>query len=274
MRAIWNRAASNDHGCDADNLTTALDDSLKNLTTILLTCPPRTVTMNYQGKRAIIYTDAYFKLGERGVKIGQARDIKDWQVSEVSENGWDFIVIPDQSRPDIGFSLYGVVPPAIVKLFSGTKAFICFLEALADIIAPMILRKLLPEHYVSFVDNEAAKFALIKGYGKQKRVNQLIATFWNFNAANTLSPWIERVPCGANWADSVSRNDFSLSTQKGWLRLQPRLNRIWPILRKIATDSEFAHGESQSILATALRDSVQMQLQARGYLKHCNKSGP
>ena len=94
MRAIWNRAASNDHGCDANNLTPALDDSLKNLTTILLTCPPRTVTMNYQGKRAIIYAGAYF-LGERCVKIGQARDIKDWQVSEVSENGWGFIVTLD-----------------------------------------------------------------------------------------------------------------------------------------------------------------------------------
>ena len=265
MRAIWTRAASNDHGPEADNLNQSLQDSLKNLTTILLNSPPRSLTLNYMGRRAIIYTDAFFKLGEKSVKIGQARDLEKWEVSQVTENGWGFVVIPDQTKPHIGFTMFGKVPLAIVKLFSGTKAFIYFLEALAAIIAPMMLRPLLPEHYISFIDNEAAKFAMIKGYGKQVRVNHLIATFWNFNAANMLSPWIERVASGANWADSVSRNDFSLAKSKGWIRLRPQLNHIWPIFQRIATDSDFAHGEGQSVLARALQASVKLQLTARGF---------
>ena len=263
--AIWTRAASNDHQPDADNLNQPLKDSLKNLATILLNSPPRSLTLNYMGRRAVIYTDAFFKLGEQCVKIGQARALEHWDVSQVTENGWGFIVIPDQSKPHIGFTMFGTVPLAIVKLFSGTKAFIYFLEALAAIIAPMMLRPLLPEHYISFIDNEAAKFALIKGYGKQVRVNQLIATFWNFISANQLSPWIERVSSGANWADSVSRNDFSLANAKGWIRLRPQLNHIWPILKQIATDSDFAHGMGHSQLASALQASVKLQLTARGF---------
>ena len=267
MRAIWTRAASNDHGPAADKMSPGIEDSLENLTSILLNAPPRSMTMNYSGRRAIIYTDAYFKLGEQMVKIGKAFDLTDWLVSQVTENGWGFVVIPDQQHPEIGFTLFGTVPTEIIQLFSGTKAFIYFLEALAAIIAPMMLRTVLPEHYVSFVDNEAAKFALLKGYGKQKRVNQLIATFWNFNAANRLSPWIERVSSGANWADSVSRNDFSLSEQKGWIRMRPRLNYIWPILKRIATESTFAHSSGHQELSRALQESVQGQLTARGFLK-------
>ena len=117
------------------------------------------------------------------------------------------------------------------------------------------------------MDNEAAKFALLKGYGKQKRVNQLIAAFWNFNAANKLSPWIERVSSGANWADSVSRDDFSLSEQKGWIRMRPMLSHIWPILKRIATESTFAHSSGHQELSRALQASVQGQLTARGFMK-------
>ena len=116
----------------------------------------------------------------------------------------------------------------------------------------------------------SAKFALLKGYGKQVRVNHLIATFWNFNAANMMSPWIERVSSGANWADSVSRDDFSLAKAKGWIRLRPRLNYIWPILQKIATDADFAHGRGQEELADALQASVAGQLAARNFIKPDN----
>ena len=268
MRAIWMRAASNDSSDQADTMTPAIEDSLKNLMTILLTCPPRTIDLNYTGKTAIIYTDAFFTLGEQTVKVGKGREIPDkWQVKDVTSNGWGFVVIPDQSHPEIGFVMHGVVPLKIVNLFSGTKAFIYFLEALAAIFAPMMLRRVLPQHYISFVDNEAAKFALLKGYGKQVRVNHLIATFWNFNAANLMSPWVERVSSGANWADSVSRNDFSLAREKGWIRLRPVLNYIWPILHKIAIDADYAHGKGQEVLAEALQATVAAQLSARGFIK-------
>ena len=59
----------------------------------------------------------------------------------------------------------------------GTKAFIYFLEALAATFAPMMLQDLLPERYLSSAGNGAPKFALIRGYSKQKRVNHFDAAF-------------------------------------------------------------------------------------------------
>ena len=85
MRAIWSRAASKEQGPEAEKFTTILEDSLDNLTSILVNAPPRSVTLNYSGKRAIIYIDAYFKLGEPMAKIGNARELTEWQISQISE---------------------------------------------------------------------------------------------------------------------------------------------------------------------------------------------
>ena len=162
--------------------------------------------------------------------------------------------------------MHGTVPDKIVQLYSGTKAFIYFLEIIAAIMAPMMLAKILPDHYVAFVDNEAAKYALIKGYGKRARVNRAIGAFWTFHSKCKKSPWIERVSSSANWADSVSRNDWTLVKQRKWIRLHAKLNHVWPILQRIATDSEFARGQGPFHLAEALQGEVQGQLVQRGLI--------
>ena len=267
MRALWTRAAMTDHHAP-HSLNDAIETSIRSLEQILLTCPPRTIPWKKDRPHALIYTDAYFQLGEQVVKIGQARDF-DWQSrtpSQISENGWGFIVIPDSRHPERALAMFGRVPDDVVKVYSGTKAFIYFLEALAAIIAPMMLRKILPDAHYSFVDNEAAKFALIKGYGKQTRVNNLIAAYWSFVTRSQSSPWFERVSSGANWADSVSRNDWSLVQKRGWTRLHARLNHVWPILIKIAKDNEFAHGEGTTQLEEALQAAAQYQLVQRKLL--------
>ena len=85
------RAASNDTAEQSDIMTMAIDDSLKNLMTTLLQCPPRTIDLNYSGRTAIIYTDAFFTLREKTVKVGNGHDLPEpWQVKDVSGNGWGF----------------------------------------------------------------------------------------------------------------------------------------------------------------------------------------
>ena len=216
---------------------------------------------------ALIYTDAFFQMGQKVIKIRDAWD-HDWQGQgplQSSKNGWGFIVIPDQSKPETALAFHGIVPKAIVQLFSGTKAFIYFLEIVAAIMAPLMLAMILPDHYIAFIDNEAAKYAILKGYGKRARINRLIGAFWTFHAKAKLSQWTERVSSKANWADSVSRGDWSLAKQKGWIRIHAQLQSVWPILKQIAVDPEYSQGSGPFELASALQDAVRPQLVSRGF---------
>ncbi len=48
---------------------------------------------------------------------------------------------------------------------------ICFLEALAHITPVLVAREHMSQYYTSFIDNEAAKHALVSGYGSVTAVN-------------------------------------------------------------------------------------------------------
>lgn len=58
-----------------------------------------------------------------------------------------------------------------------------------------------------FVDNEGAKFALIKGVSENECVSFLCQCFADTEYKFSLSCWISRVPSFSNLADEPSRND-------------------------------------------------------------------
>ena len=56
-----------------------------------------------------------------------------------------------------------------------------------------------------YIDNEAAKFALIKGSSPTRDSAWLVQEFWEREAHLETFTWFERVPSAANCADDPSR---------------------------------------------------------------------
>jgi hypothetical protein len=100
----------------------------------------------------------------------------------------------------------------ILKKAAGTEHIIALLELL-----PVVLALLKwPGSFVKpgrrvifFIDNESAKFGLIKGHSPAPASRPLIAEFWRRASALQLAPWFDRVASAANPADMPSRLDFA-----------------------------------------------------------------
>ena len=86
-----------------------------------------------------------------------------------------------------------------------------------------------------YVDNEAARFALIKGSSPTRESAWLVNEIWKTAAELEADLWIERVPSASNCADHPSRGswevlpDSGLQTKKGTLQkhFESRLVAQW-----------------------------------------------
>jgi len=68
---------------------------------------------------------------------------------------------------------------------------------------------------VLYVDNEAARFGLIKGSSPTRDSAWLLNEFWLEEAEAESNTWIERVPSASNCADAPSRGSYEILTQMG-----------------------------------------------------------
>ena len=109
--------------------------------------------------------------------------------------------------------MHGAVPPDVIQLFCARKAYIYFLETWGQIVASFPIAEWLDGPYLSFVDNEASKFALLKRHGKDASINNLIGTFWLDRAEHSSFPWFERV----EQSDAISRGDFKEAQEERFL---------------------------------------------------------
>ncbi len=108
------------------------------------------------------------------------------------------------------------------------------MEALAQILPIALCPDLISGRYLSFVDNEAAKHALVKGYRSVTSVNRIIIAFWLTCENRKLDPWFERVSTGANITDAVSRDDLGPGLERGWKLLSPDTATMFDTLRQTA----------------------------------------
>ena len=122
-------------------------------------------------------------------------------------------------------------------------------------------------HYVSFCDNEAAKHALLKGYGKDECITNLLGMFWTNCAIEGRSPWFERVASEANLSDEISRDTHDLADKSGWQAIDLDLTATYETLIKAANDIEFAHGPAARIITDSLRTQVARQLDRCAWAK-------
>ena len=63
---------------------------------------------------------------------------------------------------------------------------------------------------VLYVDNEAARFGLIKGTSPTLHSAWLINEYWTAESWNESNTWVERVPSASNCADGPSRGRFTI----------------------------------------------------------------
>ena len=59
---------------------------------------------------------------------------------------------------------------------------------------------------VAYIDNEGARFALIKGYSKSMQISRLCHLFATACECDTTITWFARVPSASNIADHPSRD--------------------------------------------------------------------
>jgi len=234
VKAIYARQhAEHDHR----RLTQGLRCSMKALCNLLESEVPRQISLTCDDKvKSIVYADAFFRLGDTKWKATDIpRSVLDYP-DELLQNGWGCVLVNEHETQ----FMEGQFPPHLLRKFCNRKAFIYFLEIWAQILPMIVWWRQLDQYVLSFVDNEASKHALTKGYGNEPAVDNLIGAYWSMCSNKKKSPWFERVSSKANISDDVSRGDFTRATRLGWRRVFPRLSAIENIMEKIADNAEYA----------------------------------
>ena len=254
-----------------NKLTHALRAALIAAKHVVVHCPPRYIAFQPNNDRCgVIYADAFFDLGDRRFKPTSTDIPTEWQPRQCPDyhNGWGSVVFLAEIQTQHLRKLYkteaitirGEVPPRVLEKFCSRRAYIYFLEAWAQVITNLAFSHLLGDKPIQFVDNEAAKFALTKGYGADPNINSLLSLFWSHQASTGQDPWFERVSSAANISDSVSRDDMSEANAAGWLYIDLDLEYIWDIIIRCVHDPEYASSTAHSDCVTILRPQVDIAL--------------
>ena len=92
---------------------------------------------------------------------------------------------------------------------ASSRAYIFWLEALAQVLSLLTVSRLLETYAMCWVDNTSAEHALHKGYSKDLRLSAVIGGFWTWVASRSLSISFHRVPSSENLSDGISRGDLT-----------------------------------------------------------------
>ena len=140
-----------------------------------------------------------------------------WNLAQAPflRNGWGAVVF-HRDRNQQPWCIPGQIPTELLVLFAQKKAYIFLLESIAQIIPAFLFGDVLRGKFACFIDNEAARFALTKGFSSDEVVNSLAGAFWAWAAKQGTYPWFERVSSAANAADALSRFDYSVAERLSW----------------------------------------------------------
>ncbi|CAE7364819.1 Dnmt3b [Symbiodinium sp. CCMP2592] len=188
---------------------------------------------------SVLYADAFFELGDRKWSVSRDELPSRWPSKmHLAANGWGFLCRHCGSVT-VG---HGQVPPDVLALFSSRRAFIYFLEIFGQAISLLTNKDRIGKFWVSFCDNRSGLSAIRKGYGRDEAINRFLSWFHALMIRMRWHGHFEWVSSGANLSDKISRGDLSMARARGWDMLSSSLDGIWPIVKRIAVDSEFANG--------------------------------
>ena len=109
--------------------------------------------------RAVIFADAYVKVGEVRHKAGHIPSDLPQPPHVRDDNGWGYVVrIGEQV-----LFCHGTTPRSVLNQITSRKAFIYALEIFAQLLAILSLAQRLPANWLAFIDNTAGEAALRKG---------------------------------------------------------------------------------------------------------------
>ncbi|CAE7658599.1 unnamed protein product, partial [Symbiodinium microadriaticum] len=91
---------------------------------------------------------------------------------------------------------------------------ICHIELFVIVAVRWIFRdQFLNRRLLLFVDNEASRFAILKGGSGSRGMNNLIRAFDSLDVTHPCFYWLDRVPSFSNVADGPSRQDSDLAVR-------------------------------------------------------------
>ena len=247
LQAVYARASSmSAETTNNDQLNTGLRSALQNISQLLRVIRPRWIPFASNAPQTLIYTDAFFELGGQKLKPTASNIPTVWNPSRAStmNNGWGMVC----HTAGATYFSYGTVPKSLLRAYCHRKAFIYFLEAIAPLLTLVIMKPVIEEYVILFIDNQSALSALQKGYGKDVHVNNLVSVFWSIVNHMRLFIHFSWVPSDHNVSDKVSRHDLSEAQSQDWSEVPVVLTKVYHILEKAANDSQFAIFEAATTL--------------------------
>ena len=152
---------------------------------ILGKCTPRHISWHSPAPPLILFTDASYEGGVAGIGA--------------------VLVDTLGGRPEV---YDGQIPDDLVQHWTSTGQEQIISQAELTVVVAMrfmLGARLKGRRIIYFIDNEAARFALLKGTSGKDSMQRLAAAF---HAADLIHPcvtWVERVPSSSNPSDSPSR---------------------------------------------------------------------
>ena len=146
-----------------------------------------------------------------------------------------------------------------IRKFCSHKAYIYFLQVLAQLIAFLSCRDLDSNLVISFTDNSSGFFALRKGYCKDEAICSLIGLTWRVIAKLGWHLHLERVASAHNISDQVSRQNFDEMVSIAATADQLSMDEIYnfKILYKAANDTDYTFGPAlDDLLRSPLHHST------------------
>ena len=251
----------------SSRLTPRVRQALFQLSQLLPELKPRRFALSqHERERPVthLYADAFITI--HGVRRSARRwleELPPLQELQTATNGFGAIVtVP--GRAPVGFR--GEVPTAVLADLASSRAYIFWLEALAQIVSVAVASSVCSEHVACWIDNTAAEHALNKGYSKDLRLSAIIGAFWIWAASTSFSVSFHRVASSENISDGISRGDTSdLFALDGELR-EISFDAVWPILQKFQADCEDYGNEFAQLVAhlsPQLRERAESGFEAR-----------
>ena len=162
------------------------------------------------------------------------------------ENGWGFVA----KFPESTIFAHGELPQPFIEKFVTRRAFIYMMEIMAAVIAVTFLHAELPPFFILFIDNQAGKTALQKGYGSDCRVNTIITAFWMLAADHNWHPSFQYVKSELNISDPISRHEIGMARKAGWSERHIDLTEMLLALENFANDS---NGSINSLVTSMIQ---------------------
>ncbi len=120
--------------------------------------------------------------------------------------------------------------------------FIFALEVIGQVLPSVVFKRRLGKKHV--LRQRGGETHPNQGPFKVNEVNAPIAAW---NACFGKSPGTELVPSAVNWADAISRFDFTEADKRGWTRLEVHWAPSYKIIRQAATNCTMSQAVDNAI---------------------------